>query len=126
TVASGRTRCHRWQKKMGILSEISLTSSEAGDFQRKFLWLGRFRNMFLITGGERTTPVAITRISGEGDRRCDSTVVEGTIPDFADQAITVFTRHADVGNDDVRLERVQFPERVIGRSRNAGGCALLS
>src|SRR5262245_33577544 len=125
TVASGRTRCHRCQKKMSILSEISLTSSEACNCHGKFLWLGRFRNMFLITGLERTPPVAVARISGEGDSRCESAVVEGTISDFADQAIAVFTRHSDVGHDDIRLERVQFPERVIGRSRNAGCCAAL-
>ena len=79
-VASRRTRRHRWQKK-GILSQNSPASGEAGNCQGKFLWLGWFRNMFLITGVERTPPVAITRISGKGDRRC---LVEATIPDFAD------------------------------------------
>src|SRR5262245_21341850 len=118
-VATGGGR--RW----GILSQNAPASGEAGNCQGKFLWLGRLRNMFLITGVERTLPIAIASISGEGDRRCESTVDGATIPDPADQAIAVFTRHSDVGHDDVRLERVQFSERVIGGSRNAGCRALL-
>src|SRR5215831_20360770 len=97
---SGRTRCYPAQEGRYALAKISLTSSEACNCHGKFLWLGRFRNMFLITGLERTPPVAVARISGEGDSRCESAVVEGTISDFADQAIAVFTRHSDVGHDD--------------------------
>src|SRR5262249_775480 len=120
---SGRTRCYPAQEGRYALAKISLTSSEARNCQGKFLWLGRFRNVFLITRVERTLPVAIPGISGEGDSRCQSTLVEGTISDLADQAIAVFTRHSDVGDDDVRFgvilekrpDEIKKAKRLDGR-----------
>src|SRR5262245_4591000 len=113
-------------RNRGLTEALShVSAQQAANRLRQLVRISRFCYVFLIAGFERTLPVGITRVRCKRNRRCESTVVERTSPDFTNEAVTVFTRHRNVGHENVRPELVQSAECFSSRSRSAYRCTLL-
>src|SRR5262249_20682378 len=101
------------------------SARQEGDCPGQFVWISRFRHVFLITGIESALAVRLTRICCECNRRRLSAMIEAVGADFADKAVTVLTGHSDVSHEDGRPELIQCSEGLRGGGGSAYSCATV-
>jgi hypothetical protein len=97
----------RLRELVDILTPIAARyprTGQLGNCLRQLDGICRFLHVFLITRFKRTAPVCLTGVGGESNSWSASTLFERISTDFANEAVTVFTRQSNVGYENVRPE----------------------
>src|SRR5689334_21213666 len=91
--------------------ELIFAAGEPGDHGYELARADRFGDVHLVPSVERLFAIFVARVGGQSRCWCSAAFVMRERSDAIDKTVTIFVRHPDVAEDDVRPPGDQLRQR---------------